>query len=131
MINVEINNIQIPNQPPELFYGNKEYKERLDFDTNIKKHLINKVLNKKASQMRYRLIEGDGKAIYLIGIKDNGDACGISLAILLQRIYFFIKIVKIIDANIKIIRIYRGYSGNICSIRVFLNQKDIDDLICF
>ena len=131
MINVEINNIQIPKQPPELFYGNKEYKERLDFDNNIKKHLINKVLNKKASQMRYRLIEGDGKAIYLIGIKDNGDACGISLAILLQSIYFFIKIVKIIDANIKIIRIYRGYGGYICSIRVFLNQKDIDDLICF
>ena len=130
MINVELNNIQIPNQPPEMFYGNKEYKERLDFNKNIKKNMITKVLNKKASQMRFRLIEGDGKAVYLIGIKDNGDACGISLAILLQSIYFFIKIVNIINANIKIIRIYKGYNGYICSIRVFLNKNDIDALIC-
>lgn len=131
MINVKIINSQIPNQPPELYYGNKEYKERLDFENNIKKSLISKVLNKKASQMRYRLIEGDGKAIYLIGIKDNGDACGINLATLLQSIYFFIKIVNIIDANIKIIRIYRGYGGYICSIRVYLNKEDIENLICF
>ena len=37
MINVELINTQIPNQPPELYYGNKEYKERLDFESNIKK----------------------------------------------------------------------------------------------
>ena len=130
MINVELINTQIPNQPPEMFYGNKEYKERMDFNTNIKKNMMSKVLNKKASQMRFRLIEGDGKAIYLIGIKDDGDACGISLSILLQSIYFFIKIVNIINANIKIIRIYKGYKGYICSIRVFLNENEIDNLIC-
>lgn len=130
MITVEVSNIQIPNQPPEMFYGNKEYKERMDFNKNIKKNMITKVLNKKASQMRFRLIEGDGKAVYLIGIKDNGDACGISLDILLQSIYFFIKIVNIINANIKIIRIYKGYKGYICSIRVFLNKNEIDNLIC-
>ena len=39
MVNVELINIQIPKQPPELYYGNKEYKERLDFDSNIKKNI--------------------------------------------------------------------------------------------
>lgn len=130
MINVELINIQIPNQPPELYYGNKEYKERLDFDSNIKKKYIDKVLNKKASQMRFRLIEGDGKALYMIGIKDNGDACGISLNILLQSLFFFIKITNIIGAHIKIIRIYRGYNGYVCSIRVYINQSDYENLIC-
>ena len=73
--------------------------------------------------MRFRLIEGDGKAVYLIGIKDNGDACGISFSILLQSIYFFIKIVNIINANIKIIRIYKGYKGIYMFYRGFLNKK--------
>ena len=130
MINVELINTQIPNQPPELYYGNKEYKERLDFESNIKKKYIDKVLNKKASQMRFRLIEGDGKALYMIGVKDNGDACGISLNILLQSLFFFIKITNIIGAHIKIIRIYRGYKGYVSSIRVYLNQREYENLIC-
>ena len=29
MINAELINTQIPNQPPELYCGNKEYKEQL------------------------------------------------------------------------------------------------------
>ena len=65
----------------------------------------------------------------MIGVKDNGDACGISLNILLQSLFFFIKITNIINAHIKIIRIYRGYNGYVCSIRVYLNQNEFDNLI--
>ena len=43
MINVEINNIQIPKQPPELFYGNKEYLLNVG-----NKNLIELILNGKS-----------------------------------------------------------------------------------
>ena len=86
------------------------------------------MLNKKASQMRFRLLEGDGKALYMIGVKDNGDTCGISLIVLVKSLFYFIKITHIIGAHIKIVRIYRGKEGFVCSIRVYLN--DFENLIC-
>ena len=51
--------------------GPIEYKERLQSmtDTKIKKY---------ATQMKFRLIEGDGIAYYLIGVKDNGIIVGVN-----------------------------------------------------
>ena len=63
----------IPRQPPERETGNKEYKRRL---VHLKKHKrfnANEFYEKRASQMLYRLLEGKGKAIYMIGVEDNGD----------------------------------------------------------
>ncbi|CEF61743.1 GTP-binding protein 2 [Strongyloides ratti] len=57
--------------PPEEEYGNIEYKTRL---TNISesrvKHLI--------TQMKWRLEEGNGKAIYEIGVADDGVITGLN-----------------------------------------------------
>uniref|UniRef100_A0A0N5C1J7 Tr-type G domain-containing protein n=1 Tax=Strongyloides papillosus TaxID=174720 RepID=A0A0N5C1J7_STREA len=56
--------------PPEEEYGNVEYKTRL---TNLSdsrvKHLI--------TQMKWRLEEGNGKAIYEIGVADDGAITGL------------------------------------------------------
>ena len=129
MINIEFYKKIIPNQPPEFYYGNKEYKISLDINKikNIKRKK-NRILNEKATQMLFRIIEGSGKAIYLIGVCDNGESRGIELNELLTSIFYLCKIVKLIEANIKKIRIYRGKSGYIATIRI---NKNYDyDLLC-
>ena len=59
--------------PPENDEGNTEYKRHLcseelkSFDTNY-----NIRFQQLVTQMKYRLEEGDGLAIYYIGVEDNG-----------------------------------------------------------
>lgn len=55
---------------PEDYFGNIEYKQELS-NMDIYK------INKYATQLKFRLIEGSGKAIYLLGVKDNGHILGI------------------------------------------------------
>lgn len=125
MINVKINLKKIPNQPPENYYGNKEYKLSLDYKKKSKLY-ISDILEKKASQMLFRINEGNGKALYLIGVDDNGISKGISIIELLISINNIIKISKIINCNITNINIYKGEQGFISTIRVI---KTIDNIL--
>ena len=59
------------NRPPEIEEGNNEYKLKL-LDNSIDK------IDKIATQMRWRCSEGNGEAIYTIGIEDDGTVVGIS-----------------------------------------------------
>jgi elongation factor 1-alpha len=109
---IYINKI-IPNQPPEKYDGNKEYKRLL--------HNVNNVnyFNKKATQMLYRIMEGNGKAVYLIGIDDDGNAIGITMKELKETLNIIKRISNIIKANIKKVRIYKSKNNkNIMSIRI-------------
>ena len=108
---------KIPNQPPELYYGNKEYKISLVYSPKN----INKILEKKASQMLFRLIEGDGKAIYFLGVNDDGTSDGIELNNLLISIDTLKNIAKILNITISKINIYNGNKGYIATIRLFKN----------
>ena len=123
-MNIILNLKEIPNQPPEGYYGNKEYKISLLFKKVKSSITLEKIFEKKASQMLFRIVEGGGKAIYLIGITDSGIAMGISFDDLLDSIKNFKKISDKINANIKVIRIYKGIEGYIASIRIFI-KKDI------
>ena len=120
MIPINIDLKQIPNQPPEIYYGNKEYKINLNYYSKN----ISNILQKKASQMLFRLIEGDGKAIYLIGVEDNGTAIGISITDLIISLKHLIKISNIINSKIYKINIYKGTDGFIASIRLNKNIEN-------
>lgn len=52
---------------------NIEFKERLSSSV----HLQEKKKQKLAAQMRERLDAGDGKAVYVLGVKDNGEILGL------------------------------------------------------
>ncbi len=52
--------------------GNVEFKEFLTRQYHLKSKKA-----KLACQMKYRLIMGNGKAIYIIGVKDNGEIRGV------------------------------------------------------
>lgn len=79
--------------PPEIESGNKEYKLKI----------INKSTNrleKLASQLKWRLGEGNGFAEYYIGVADNGDILGINYNDYLVSLKNLNKVANIINAKI-------------------------------
>ena len=120
---IEFPLINIPNQPPEKYYGNKEYKIFLDF--NNKKNAEN-MIEKRATQMLFRIYEGNGVAKYLIGIKDNGEAIDMDYTKTLDSLYFLIKISLKINAVINKLRFYKGHYGYIFTAHVI--KKDINNI---
>ena len=139
-----------PNQSKEQYYGNREYKFLLNNniytknENNIeeyknleckkyKKILLNKRkaelkrLQKRATQMLFRINEGKGKAIYIIGIDDDGISTGIPLNNIYDAIVY-LELMKIeIKANINNYRIYLGQKGFILTARVFIEPyKEIE-----
>ncbi len=54
-------------------HGNVEFKERLD----SKVHLSDSKRKHLATQMKYRLEQGNGEAIYVIGVTDSGKPVGL------------------------------------------------------
>lgn len=99
----------IPNQPEEEYYGNREYKLYLDTNNN------NDKLHKRSTQLLYRLNEGGGRAIYLIGVDDNGISIGCNLQDLFTSIKSIIKMSNIIKSKITKINIYHSINGNYIS----------------
>lgn len=99
----------IPNQPEEDYYGNREYKLYLDTYNNYDK------LQKRSTQLLYRLNEGEGRAIYLIGINDNGVSVGCNLQDLFKSILSIIKMSNIIKSEISKITIYNSENKNYIS----------------
>jgi GTPase SAR1 family protein len=81
------------NFPPEIESGNIEYKLKITTECN---HRIEQL----ATQMKWRLNEGNGVAEYLIGVGDDGTIEGISLDDYNKTIKNFSKIIHIIDAKI-------------------------------
>ena len=110
---------EFPVQPKENEYGNKEYKWKI-IPTDSNK--MNFKCNKLASQMMYRLHEGDGKAVYIIGILDDGTPIGLNQNEVYNTINMFDNITNIIDCDINKIRMYNKNKNYILTFRV---SKDI------
>lgn len=133
-----------PKQKKEQATGNREYKIYLDLEKEPNKEIkktrnlperelnylrkikLEKKVNKRASQLRYRLEEGHGRALYIIGIKDDGIPEGIEIDKIFKSIGFLFKMVDIIHAKIKNIRIYKG---NIENKYVFTSRIEIPDYV--
>lgn len=73
---------------PEPQEGNIEYKLRLDTMTPLK-------LVKMQTQLRWRMTEGEGYAIYYIGIKDDGTSGGLSLDNIIKSVEIFKNIIEL------------------------------------
>ena len=116
----------IPKQPPENEFGNKEYKRYL---INHPKNCPKKFIEKRATQMLFRLIEGEGKALYLFGVDDNGDIREMNKKELDNTIYSLKKIVLSISAKIKKLRIYTGGNGFICTARIILPKIILNNIM--
>ena len=113
--------------PPENNKGCCEYKLKLIYENNISEEFKERKLNKIASQMKYRLFQGNGKAIYILGVSDKGDVEGIEEDELEKSIIFIENACKRINANIYKKRIYKGNNGFICTLRIeLLNKEELE-----
>ena len=101
--------------PEESFDGNTEYKYKLTNEYDEWKY------QKLATQMNYRINEGMGKAIYIIGVSDKGIPHGIKNNDMIITLNKILKIIKIIDVKIIKVNIYIGLEGKILTMR--LNKK--------
>ena len=96
----------IPEQPREVYYGNREYKRHLLFP-NVQS------MHKKSTQLLFRLNEGNGRALYLIGVEDCGQVTGISEKEMLTSIDNLIQMSQILKCNVEKINIYRLRVDNV------------------
>jgi GTPase len=101
------NQIQLPQQPHETEVGNKEYKRKIILEKNI-----TKILEKRRTQMLYRLYEGKGIAYYFLGVEDNGEPQGISIQELKQTIHNLKKISDGLNVKWISFEIYYGIHRN-------------------
>ena len=120
-MNISYINKIFPSQKPEKYYGNREYKRNLLQNNNI-------TIQKRASQMLFRIIEGNGKALYLLGIEDNGDITGLNR----NELNKSIKLLEIISTEIKAkidkIYIYQGGKGTVCSVHIMLPDNILNEI---
>ena len=77
----------------EKDWGNTEYKKGFYHMTSTK-------IKKYATQLKFRIIEGNGKAIYIIGLEDDGNIIGIKKKQLHNYKNIMIKICQEINAGI-------------------------------
>ncbi len=113
--------------PPERNDGCCEYKLKLVFGSHIPDEVRQKKLIKTASQMKYRLFQGKGRAIYILGVSDKGDVEGISKSELDESIQFVEDACKFIDAQIYKKRVYEGTNGFIGTLRIeILHKEDLE-----
>ncbi|MHA2168996.1 MAG: GTP-binding protein, partial [Candidatus Kariarchaeaceae archaeon] len=102
--------------------GNVEYKLTLKEKSEDQKRL-----EELASQMRFRLYEGTGEALYYLGVTDDGNPKGISEKELNESIASLQQIAEIAGAKLKILRKAQGNDGVIAEILV-RREKNASDL---
>lgn len=96
-----------------------EYKVKLcNFSTS-------KRIDRLTSQMKYRLYEGEGKAIYNIGYTDDGVPMGLNHELLFKSLSNLFSIVETLNAEIKSVNILRGKQGYCANIYLTSNQEQI------
>ena len=78
---------------PEVEYGNKEYKLKIINKENDR-------LEKLASQLKWRLNEGNGEALYYIGVNDDGSVVGLNSDELKETIMNIKKMCEKINSKI-------------------------------
>lgn len=106
-----INNLLYKTYDEELDNGNKEYKLKLIGITSDK-------LEKRITQMKFRLQEGNGECYYFLGVEDNGNPLGISEEELKESIGVIQIMVNKIKAEILKIEYFKGKQGTIAEITI-------------
>jgi elongation factor 1-alpha len=117
VINTEM---MMPDQPPENDNGNREYKWRIT-PRSQEEHRWRCL--KLATQLNFRMYEGGGKALYMLGIHDCGKAVGTDETSLHKTINIIMEAAaEIKQTRIDRIRLYKGRCGSIATLR-FSNPR--------
>jgi len=117
-------NINIPqstgkahNYEPEIESGNVEYKLKL---VNPSEDRIEHL----ATQMKWRLGEGNGEAFYEIGVEDDGNPQGLSDDDMKGSLDTLQKIAGKVGASVNVLRITDGIKGKVADVMVRQCSED-------
>jgi len=114
-------NYEINNKFKNLNINDKIYDIKFNLDSLDKLKYDNlEKINKRATQLLFRLNEGNGKAIYLIGINDDGIVDGISLDKIIESYPFINIMINLINAKMQSFKIYKGNILYVSSVRIYL-----------
>jgi hypothetical protein len=117
--------LEIKTFNPELDYGNVEYKLKLVDLTKEK-------IQKRITQMEFRLREGLGKCFYQLGVEDNGNPLGLSEEELKISIESLQQMAQQIGANMRIINFYQGKDGILAEVLItkesIYESKDLTEV---
>ncbi len=94
--------------PPESEEGNVEYKLRLDLSDD----------DHVAGQMRRRILEGGGEALYVVGVTDDGQPVGLPQDLLERSLAVLERAANRINASVHVLRTVEGYSGKIAEVLI-------------
>lgn len=112
--NVKI--LEYKNFEEEIDYGNIEYKLKLNSINEGR-------MDKLATQMQFRIMEGGGECFYEIGVEDNGNPIGLTKDDLEESLKVLYLITEKIDAKMTILNYRDGQNGLIGEILIRKEEK--------
>jgi elongation factor 1-alpha len=92
--------------------GNVEFKERLQRDT----HLADGRLESLAAQLRHRVLSGDGEAMYVLGVTDDGGVRGVEPASFSETMDVLSLVAEEADAHIEDVETWGTEGGGIVGV---------------
>ncbi len=98
---------------------NIEFKVGLSPEFHLKEDRKQRLL----SQMKYRMEKGNGEAIYLLGVEDNGELLGLTENQLKESIFVLESISYLIGAEVKISALYPINGKKIAHLRILKVQS--------
>ncbi|MHA1449494.1 MAG: GTP-binding protein [Candidatus Hodarchaeales archaeon] len=103
--------------PHEKNKGNREYKLKISLgeESTERKRLR---LEQLKTQLLYRLNEGEGEAIYTIGVADDGDVIGLSQHEMDDTLETLREIAEELNTEITLIRTAAGAEGQIAEVLI-------------
>jgi len=84
---------------------------RIEYKTKVCQFSDEQRMNRLITQMKFRLFEGDGVAIYNLGYFDDGRPDGMSQPILLESLNNFFEIAQEAQAEVRSMNILKGKNG--------------------
>ncbi|PTD93966.1 GTP-binding protein [archaeon SCG-AAA382B04] len=104
---------------------NIEFKEILKRDLHLKKDIKNSL----ASQMKFRILNGNGCAIYLIGVKDNGEIRGLNESEFRETIEVLEKVSNDINCSLDEVEKYENKEGFFGQIKISSKSDNMEHII--
>ncbi|MFB6282984.1 MAG: GTPBP1 family GTP-binding protein [Halobacteria archaeon] len=104
---------------------NIEFKERLETDTHLEKPRLESL----SAQMRHRIISGDGVALYVVGVTDNGGIRGVDEEAFSETLDVLSVVAGEADANVSEVESYEVEGGKVGVATVTNQYEEKDHLV--
>ncbi len=106
-------------------------KENIEFKEVLRKdiHLKEDIKKSLASQMKFRMLNGNGCAIYFIGIKDNGEIKGLNERKFHETVHVINNISDEVNSRLRDIKKFSAKEGFFGKIKIIAKADDMEHII--